>query len=153
MTDVHDRATRSRNMAAIRSVNTRPEIAIRGALHRAGLRYRLHKRGLPGRPDIVLPKYRAAVFIHGCFFHGHGCATFRWPKTRVSFWRDKIEGNRSRDQRNEQRLLEGGWRVAVIWECAARGAASVTPADIAGHIVNWLQSSNQRLELPRRHRE
>ena len=115
--DVHDRKTRSRNMAAILSKNTNPEKTVRSALFRSGLRFRLHARDLPGSPDLVFPRYRAAVFVHGCFFHAHDCEYFKWPSTNAEFWRTKILGNRTRDDRNIRELRARGWRTFVIWEC------------------------------------
>lgn len=123
MTDVHDRATRSRNMAAVRSKNTRPEIFVRRALFREGLRFRLHAAELPGRPDLVFPKHRAVVFVHGCFFHAHTCSFFKWPKSNTTFWRTKILGNRARDARNARILKKMGWRVFTVWECSVRDKA------------------------------
>ena len=108
---------RSRNMAAIKSRDTTPELAVRRALHAAGLRFRLHRRDLPGRPDIVLPRYRSAVFVHGCFWHRHSCRFFVWPKTRAVFWREKILGNERRDKCAQSSLRKAGWRVIVVWEC------------------------------------
>jgi len=104
-------------MAAIGPVDTAPEIAVRRALHRAGFRFRLHTRRLPGRPDIVLPKYQAVVFVHGCFWHHHSCANSVWPKARAAFWRAKIRGTMKRDARKEAELRQLGWRVFVVWEC------------------------------------
>jgi DNA mismatch endonuclease, patch repair protein len=117
MADVHDRATRSRNMAAVRSKNTKPEITVRRALFREGLRFRLHARELPGRPDLVLPRHRSVVFVHGCFFHAHTCRFFKWPSSNAAFWRTKIEGNRARDHKNASQLKKMGWRVFTVWEC------------------------------------
>jgi DNA mismatch endonuclease (patch repair protein) len=108
---------RRRNMAAIKGKNTQPELKVRRYLHAAGFRYRLHARNLPGRPDIVLPKLRTVVFIHGCFWHHHGCENSVWPKTRAEFWRMKILGNRRRDRMHARRLAKAGWRTLVIWEC------------------------------------
>jgi DNA mismatch endonuclease (patch repair protein) len=137
MVDVVDAATRSRMMSGIRGRNTKPEILIRSLLHRRGLRFRLDVRDLPGRPDIVLPRFRAVVFVHGCFWHGHGCPLFKWPQTRPDFWRDKIGRNRDNDRRAQDALLERGWRVAIVWECALRGANR----DVAGvieRLAGWL---------------
>lgn len=117
MVDVVDAATRSRMMSGIRGKNTKPEMTVRRALHKAGFRYRLHDRKLPGKPDIVLPKYRTVIFVHGCFWHGHMCHKFKWPKTREVWWREKIEGNIKRDNHNIAELENQGWNARVFWEC------------------------------------
>ena len=119
--DVVSSATRSRMMAGIRSGNTRPEMVVRRHLHSAGFRYRLQYAKLPGRPDIVLPKHKAVVFVHGCFWHAHQpCPYFRLPESRVEFWTAKLNGNKARDDRIVAELLDAGWRVAIIWECYTR---------------------------------
>lgn len=115
--DVVDSKTRSRMMSGIRGKNTRPEMAVRRYLHKQGFRYRLHNSTLPGKPDLTLPKYRTVIFVHGCFWHMHHCQHFVWPKTRQDFWKRKITDNVARDERNEKRLMELGWRVLVVWEC------------------------------------
>lgn len=121
MADIVDPATRSRMMAGIRGKNTRPELLIRSALHRAGFRFRLHVGRLPGSPDIVLPKYKAVIFVHGCFWHRHvGCRYASTPATRSEFWADKFKANTDRDRRNGRQLLDAGWRVFTIWECGIR---------------------------------
>ncbi len=118
MADVVDKQTRSRMMASIGPANTKPEIRVRRYLHARGFRYRLHSLKLPGRPDIVLPRYRMVVFVHGCFWHRHpGCRYATEPSTRVEFWKNKFRANVERDQRKEAQLRERGWRVLVIWEC------------------------------------
>lgn len=118
MTDVHDSKTRSYNMSQIKSKNTKPEIFVRKYLHSKGLRFRLHNNKLPGKPDLTLPKYHAAIFVNGCFWHGHhGCKYFTLPETRTEWWKDKIEETRKRDQSAKSLLKEKGWRVFVIWEC------------------------------------
>lgn len=117
MVDVVDAATRSRMMSGIRGKNTKPEMIVRRALHKAGFRYRLHDKKLPGKPDIALPKYKTVIFVHGCFWHGHMCSKFRWPKTREAWWREKIEGNMKRDEINVSGLHNLGWDVIKIWEC------------------------------------
>lgn len=122
MVDVVDRQTRSRMMSGIRGTNTKPELMVRKSLHSRGFRYRLHAKDIPGKPDLVLPKYRTVIFVHGCFWHRHDCTLFRWPKTREAFWRDKLTKNTERDKRNVATLLSEGWRVLVIWECALKGA-------------------------------
>jgi len=120
--DVFSKRKRSLIMAGIGCKNTGPELAVRCFLHRKGLRFRLHRADLPGTPDIVLPKYRAVVFVHGCFWHGHsGCRKGRTlPVTRKAFWRCKIAGNRARDGRDKRRLRRMGWRVFVVWACHIR---------------------------------
>lgn len=121
MADIVSKKKRSEMMAGIRGKNTNPEIIVRKMLHAMGYRFRLHRKDLPGKPDIVLPKYRAAIFVNGCFWHGHDCHLFKWPKTREAFWREKIVGNAMRDRKKENELLAAGWRVAVIWECCLKG--------------------------------
>ena len=108
-------------MSRIRGSDTKLELLVRSALHVRGFRYRLGGAGLPGRPDLVLPKYKTALFVHGCFWHGHDCPLYRLPKTRPEFWRAKIEANRSRDERVKAELLEKGWRPLEVWECSLRG--------------------------------
>src|SRR5690606_41065684 len=118
MADIVSPEVRSRMMAGIRGKNTKPELGIRRALFARGFRYRLHSRNLPGKPDIVLPRYRAVVLIHGCYWHGHNCDLFRLPKSNRNFWLDKISGNRARDARKLKELRAAGWRVALVWECS-----------------------------------
>jgi len=108
-------------MSRIRSANTQPEIAVRRLLHALGYRFRLHRRGLPGKPDIVLPRHQLAIFVHGCFWHQHaGCRLASKPKTRQDYWTPKLAGNVHRDRLAQQALADLGWRVEVIWECDAR---------------------------------
>jgi DNA mismatch endonuclease (patch repair protein) len=104
-------------MSRIRSKDTKPELLVRSYLHARGLRYRLHAQELPGRPDLVFPKYNVAVFIHGCFWHAHSCQKGRIPGTRAKFWKAKFDANKSRDRRNERALRRAGWRVLQAWEC------------------------------------
>lgn len=125
MPDVHDKATRSRNMAAVRSKNTQPELALRRALHARGYRFRLYRKDLPGKPDLVFPGRRAVIFVNGCFWHGHNCRAGALPATRRSFWKPKIEQNRQRDARNIEALLTLGWRVLTIWECDLKDPAAI----------------------------
>lgn len=110
-------AERSERMSRIRSRDTKPEIWVRKALHAEGFRFRLHRGDLPGRPDIVLPKYNAVVFVHGCFWHAHHCQKQRIPATRSEFWNSKFEANVQRDTRNTKALRNAGWRVYKVWEC------------------------------------
>lgn len=122
LADIVPREVRSRMMAGIRGKDTKPELIVRRALHGRGLRFRLHRSDLPGRPDIVLPKYRTAIFVNGCFWHGHDCPMFKWPKTREAFWRTKIEGNKDRDADALVRIANAGWNVEVVWECELRSS-------------------------------
>jgi DNA mismatch endonuclease (patch repair protein) len=118
MVDVVDSATRSRMMAGIRGKNTKPEILVRSYLHRSGLRFRIHVKDLPGKPDVVLPKYKTAIFVHGCFWHSHPRCKFAVvPASNIEFWKQKLDSNRERDQVNKKRLKALGWRVLTIWEC------------------------------------
>jgi DNA mismatch endonuclease (patch repair protein) len=120
MADVVDAATRSRMMAEIRAKNTAPELLIRRSLHRLGFRFRLHGKRLPGKPDLLLPKHKAVIFVHGCFWHGHDCSAFKWSATRAEVWRSKIKRNRENNERHIKALRGIGWRVCVVWECSVR---------------------------------
>lgn len=147
MADTVSPAVRSRMMAGIRSTGTKPEMIVRRALHGAGFRYVLHDGRLPGRPDVVLPRYHAAIFVNGCFWHGHECRLFRLPATRADFWSAKIGSNRIRDAAAHSALTRDGWRVATIWECALRGNEADARA-VIGHLVKWLRSRSPLLEIP-----
>jgi DNA mismatch endonuclease (patch repair protein) len=147
MADVVSRAIRSRMMSGIRSKNTRPEMLIRRGLFARGFRYRLHARGLPGNPDIVLPKYRAVVMVHGCFWHRHGCGLFKWPSSNAAFWRAKLNRNRLVDRRANQGLLALGWRVSIVWECALRGASSAQMTRVTDRLCRWLVSNRKSLRI------
>lgn len=123
MVDTLTAAERSELMARVRSKNTRPELTVRRLVHRMGYRYRLHRKDLPGCPDLVFPSLRKVVFVHGCFWHQHPnpeCTLARMPKSRPEFWRPKLEGNRQRDSRQQEQLLDLGWRFLVVWECETR---------------------------------
>ena len=144
MSDIVDRATRSRMMAGIGGKNTRPEIVLRRALHARGLRYRLHDRKLPGTPDIVFRRFGAVCFVHGCFWHRHaGCPFAATPSTRGEFWRTKLDANVERDRRNRRDLLRAGWRVAVVWECALRKRIE---DEIALQLDRWLRGNDREFE-------
>lgn len=145
MTDVVSPEVRSRMMTGIRGKNTRPELLIRKCLHGRGFRYRLHDNKLPGKPDIVLPRYRAVILIHGCFWHGHDCHLFKWPSSNKIFWREKITKNKTMDEQTEFVLLMSGWRVLTIWECALKGKNRIALDIVIARIINWLNS--QRLSL------
>lgn len=139
MPDVVDPATRSRMMSAIKGKNTRPEIAVRKALHAHGYRYRLHARNVPGKPDMVLPRWKAAVFVNGCFWHGHDCHLFKVPQTRTEWWLAKINRNRERDREVSAQLARAGWRQLVIWECALKGRTRIGIEAVAAAADRWIQ--------------
>jgi DNA mismatch endonuclease, patch repair protein len=118
MADVHNKKTRSFNMSRIKGKDTKPEMLVRRFLFSKGFRYKLHDKNLPGKPDLVLPKYKTVIFVHGCFWHGHeGCRYFVIPKTRTEWWLNKINGNKRNDAANLQKLYEKGWRVINVFEC------------------------------------
>jgi DNA mismatch endonuclease, patch repair protein len=147
MADIVDQATRSRMMSGIRSKDTRIEVAIRQGLHKLGFRYRLHSRYLPGRPDLTFARFRAVIFVHGCFWHGHDCKFFRLPGTRTEFWRTKIGRNRERDESVKSQLAEMGWRHLVIWECAIRGRGRSPIPSVLENAAFWLRSGARSSEL------
>lgn len=134
-------------MAGIRGKDTKAELLVRKGLHRRGYRYVLHDKRLPGKPDLVLPKYRAVIFVHGCFWHGHDCHLFKWPKSREDFWRAKIEGNRERDTRAVEALIADNWRVMVVWECAFKGKSIDEIETTLSSVAKWLQSSRTHGEI------
>ena len=132
-------SVRSRNMAAIRGKDTAPELAVRRILHAMGLRFRLHRKDLPGRPDIVLPKHRTVVFVHGCFWHRHeGWRYATTPKTRQQFWQTKFAANVERDSRNRTDLQQLGWHVIVVWECELR-----QPSDLKERLTGLFPQLDQ----------
>ena len=133
-------------MSGIRGKDTKPELLIRHALHAKGFRYRLHAPNVPGKPDMVFPKFRAVVFVHGCFWHGHDCPLFRLPGTRTEFWKTKIERNRTRDEEVAATLSESGWRRLVVWECALKGRGKLPFETVIHRIVDWLHGSANTFE-------
>lgn len=146
MTDRLSPAHRSRNMAAIRSKNTKPEVWVRCALHRLGFRFRLHNKKLPGSPDLVLKKYHAVIFINGCFWHQHvGCKASHLPQTRQEFWAHKFTRNVVRDMKVLYQLKMLGWRAAVVWEC---GLEKKTREASLQRLVAWLRSGDEYVEMP-----
>jgi len=152
MVDIVNRATRSRMMSAVRAKNTKIELEIRHRLFVMGFRYRLHVKGLPGKPDIVFPKYRSVIFLHGCFWHYHGCHLTSLPETRRPWWKKKLEENTRRDLKAVTELLDLGWRVLVIWECGFRRTTiNRTEAldTIALRAAYFLKSKLKHLEIPR----
>jgi len=134
-------------MAGIRGRDTRPEKLIRSGLHLMGFRFRLHPAGLPGKPDLVLPRYRAAIFIHGCFWHGHDCPLFRMPGNNRGFWEAKIAANRERDEEVSALLRELGWRQLTIWECAIRGAGQLGLEEVLRRSAAWIRSRRREASI------
>jgi DNA mismatch endonuclease (patch repair protein) len=153
MTDIVNAADRSRMMRGICSKNTKPERHVRSLLHRRGFRFRLHVRDLHGKPDIVLPRYRAVIFVNGCFWHGHTCPLFRVPATRSDFWWAKIERNRANDQRAIAALSASGWRVATVWECALRGRNAIDDSVVSDAMSQWLRGDTPFLDIAGARRE
>ncbi len=147
MADVVSREKRSEMMSGIQGKNTKPEMQIRSAIHVLGYRYKLHDKSLPGKPDLVFPKYNAVIFIHGCFWHLHNCHLFKWPSTRSEFWREKITGNRERDEQNILRLKDKGWRIMIVWECALKGKYRKSLDSVINKITYWLKSQKKEMEI------
>ncbi len=150
MMDTVDKETRSKMMSSVRGKNTKLEIEIRKRLFAQGFRYRLHARNLPGRPDMVFPKYAAAVFVHGCFWHSHGCARSTTPESHREWWRKKLQDNKARDAKTREALRLDGWRVLVVWECSVRRPG--IDREEALHLVclragEFLRSKKNSLEI------
>ena len=138
MVDTVSPEVRSRMMSGIRSKNTEPEMIVRRGMHRLGFRFRLHEKRLPGKPDLVFPRYKSVIFVHGCFWHGHECSMFKWPKSRAQFWRTKIEGNKLRDQRAVQMLEQLSWRYLIVWECEVKNKSTTEVESRLNECSNWL---------------
>jgi DNA mismatch endonuclease (patch repair protein) len=134
-------------MSRIRRRDTRIEFVLRRGLHKLGFRFRVDDGRLPGRPDLLFPKWRAALFVHGCFWHGHNCSLFRLPETRAEFWASKIERNRARDVSSVEKLRQLEWRVGTIWECALRGRGRIGEDAVLSECAAWLKSENPLLEV------
>jgi DNA mismatch endonuclease (patch repair protein) len=141
MADTLSPSERSARMALIRSKNTKPELLVRKAVWAGGFRYRLHVRGLPGRPDVVFPSLGVVVFVHGCYWHGHSCQKGRVPGANSAFWQEKFASNKARDRRNRARLRREGWKVVVVWECSL----STIPkrAKALGRLLDFLRLARQ----------
>jgi len=144
-TDVLTPEQRRLVMSRIRGKNTRPEMLVRRGLYGRGFRYRLHAKDIPGKPDMVFPRYRAVIFVHGCFWHGHGCSLFKWPKTRAVFWKGKIDRNMERDRRAMAALNADGWRVLIVWECALKGRQRRDPPDVLSNAEAFIRVSGKFL--------
>jgi DNA mismatch endonuclease, patch repair protein len=145
MADVLTPEQRRLNMSRIRGRDTKPEMLIRRGLHARGLRYRLHDQSLPGRPDLVFPKYHTVLFIHGCFWHAHGCPRSKLPMTRQDFWQTKLTANAVRDRKAINALLADGWRVLVVWECALRGSAHQKESIVLNRAERFVRGAGAKL--------
>jgi DNA mismatch endonuclease, patch repair protein len=152
MADIVSKQTRSRMMSSVRSKDTKLEREIRRRLFNMGFRFRLHRKDLPGRPDMVFPKYSAVIFIHGCFWHLHGCHRSKLPETRQAWWKAKLEANRNRDITAIRQLRSGGWRVMIVWECITREPGILLDKvlnEIADSAAKFLQSGELYREIPK----
>lgn len=146
MADVLTPTQRKLNMSRVRGKDTKPELLLRRGLHSRGLRFRLHRRDLPGRPDLVFPRHKTCLFVHGCFWHGHSCELFRLPATRPEFWKLKIDGTRLRDRKAVLSLLELRWRVIVVWECAVRGPSRRSVDEVLDACVKFIRCKDRNDE-------
>lgn len=140
-----DEATRSKIMSSVGQRDTEPEMVLRKAMHHQGYRYRLNVKELPGSPDLVFPKYKAVVFVHGCFWHFHGCKKSSIPSTREKYWKEKFEKNKERDQRKIDKLLQMGWRVAVVWSCTLEDRNKELVDKTVKKVGRWLNSNDSKL--------
>lgn len=147
MPDIVTPEVRSRMMSGIKGTNTRPELFIRKELHARGFRFRLHSSAVVGKPDLILPRYNATIFVHGCFWHRHNCHLFKLPETRQDFWEQKLESNRQRDERVRKTLLANEWRVLTLWECSVRGRTRLNSKELIDRIEKWITGRNKELEI------
>jgi len=146
--DIKSKSERSKNMSAIRSKNTKPEQKIRKALFAKGFRYRLNVSSIPGTPDIVLPKYKTVIFVHGCFWHGHkNCYLFKIPSTNRDFWKNKIEANYKRDREIMRKLSGSKWRILIIWECSLKGKYKLNFDELMEKVILFLHSNDIMYEI------
>lgn len=147
MTDSVSPEKRSDVMSRVRSKDTKPELLIRKGLHARGFRYKLHSKGLPGKPDLVFPRYRSLIFVNGCFWHGHCCSLYRFPKSNTRYWTEKIKRNVERDASHIQNLTDAGWRILIIWECATKGKARLPLENVLNTASEWLLSEKPICEI------
>jgi len=147
MADTLTRQERSRRMASVRHHGTTPELQVRRLLHSAGLRFRLVSERLPVKPDIVLPRWKTVVLVHGCFWHGHCCPLFRLPGTNTKWWKNKIDTNIARDRRSVERLLEEGWRVVTVWQCALKGTTRLGAEELQTLLLKSIRGSAPAVEV------
>ncbi|GGY84499.1 very short patch repair endonuclease [Cellvibrio zantedeschiae] len=134
-------------MAGIKNKDTKGELLIRRGLYKLGFRYQLHRKDLPGRPDLVFPKFNSVIFVNGCFWHVHNCHLFKWPSSRPEFWKEKINSNKIRDEVNLEKLTKLGWKVLVIWECALKGKTRRNLDEVIHTAANWIQYDSQNAEI------
>jgi DNA mismatch endonuclease (patch repair protein) len=147
MSDVLTPEQRRLNMSNVRSKNSKPEMLLRRGLHARGLRYQLHQRELPGCPDLVFRRYKAVIFVHGCFWHGHKCHLFKLPDTRREFWQSKICGNVNRDSNAIDLLCRDGWRVVIVWECALRGTRRLDLKLVLKKVESFLKGNRILIQV------
>ena len=150
MTDVHSKKIRSKNMAAIKGKNTKPEINIAEALLKRRIKFKKHAKDLPGNPDFVLKDFGAVIFVHGCFWHEHHCHLFHWPSTRKKFWKAKIHKNLLRDRRNEKLLKQDGWWILKIWECTLKGNKKMDFDVLMDRVENWIRYAKYNKSISRK---
>ena len=134
-------------MAGIRSANTKPELLLRRGLHRLGFRYRIHCVDLPGKPDLVLPRFNAAIFVNGCFWHHHDCHLFRMPSTRTEFWEKKIARTELRDFEVRKSLMDEDWRILTIWECSIKGRTKLEHRELISRVAEWIRGAEKMSEI------
>lgn len=147
MVDKVDSQTRSKMMSRVRNKNTNIEVKVRKALFAKGFRYKINDKNLPGSPDIVLPKYKAAIFVNGCFWHGHDCSKGQLPKSNIEYWKTKIIKNKKRDVENIEKLLALGWKVATIWECALKGRNSIPLNVLISQLEHWITFGRNKIDI------
>ena len=147
LADVVSPAVRSKMMRNIKGKNTTPELIIRRGLHARGFRFRLHVSDVPGKPDLVLPRHRVVIFIHGCFWHSHGCPLFKMPTTRPEFWRKKLSRNKARDLKVRSAVKDAGWRQLIIWECATKGKGRIETDTLLSGVAHWINGLETEGEI------
>ncbi|MBQ4875262.1 MAG: DNA mismatch endonuclease Vsr [Rickettsiaceae bacterium H1] len=145
--DIFTKEKRSKIMSEIRSKDTKPEIMLRKALFNKGYRYRTHAKNIDGKPDIYLKKYNAVIFFHGCFWHGHNCKLGKLPKTRIEFWKNKIESNKKRDSNIANALKSKGYRVLIVWGCVFQGKGQNRLGEVIDRVTEWINSKNSSNEI------
>jgi DNA mismatch endonuclease (patch repair protein) len=145
--DIVSKSKRSSMMSGIKNKDTKGELLIRKSLHALGFRYQLHRKDIPGRPDLTFPKFQAVIFINGCFWHAHNCHLFKWPSSRSDFWQEKITSNKIRDEKNHAKCTELGWKILVIWECSLKGKTKRSFNEVINTVQNWLLYDPQNAEI------